>query len=202
MTDNFNDKAGEVNLLRVIRAFQDETFAKTNCMRIGIIKEVISTDIVKCLITNKKLMGTNNDGSSIWRNYPPIFARIFYLGSGGNGSAFPLTTDSPCLLLFNDREFDSFFKTGQISALNDTRMHSLTDAVCIPLFRPKQVTTYDIVGDNIDIIANNTLNFGAKTINLTGEQININGTLIINGTPFSSHKHSNGNEGKDTGGVV
>ena len=202
MTSSFNQFASQPTLLSVIRAFQEETFAKLNCMRIGIIEEVLSINEVRCSITNKQLMRTNDDGSSVWQEYPPIFARVFYLGSGGTGVAFPLTVGEPCLLLFNDREFDSYFKTGEVSPLVDDRMHSLSDAICIPLYQPTYADVFDVIADNIELSAGESITLQAETININASTININGELIVNGQPYLSHTHSNGNQGADTGGVV
>lgn len=194
MTNNFNELNNNISLLSVLRALQNETFAKLNCMRIGIIEEILPNNEVRCSITNKRLMNTNTDGTSVWQEYPPIFAKVYYAGSATNNITYPLTIQTPCLLLFNDREFNSYFETGEISTLSDLRMHSLSDCICLPLFIPQQVETLTISGD--------TVNISAKTINLNGETININGQLIINGTPYLDHIHSNGNQGADTGGVV
>lgn len=194
MTDNFNGLTNQPTLLTVLKMFEHQIFAKLNCMRIGIIDEILDNNEVRCSITNKKLMSTNADGTSVWRDYPPIFAKVYYMGSGNNNITYPLTIQTPCLLLFNDREFDSYFQTKQVSALNDLRMHSLSDCICIPLFIPTAAETLTIKGD--------TINLSATTINIEATTINIDGELIINGEKYLEHVHSNGNEGANTGGVV
>ena len=194
MTDNFRDLTDEPTLSSVLSAKQKETFARLNCMRIGIIDEILPNNEVRCSITNKMLIDTNPDGSCVWQNYPPIFAKVWYMGSGETGINYPLTVNSPCLLLFNDREFSSYFKTGQISTLVDLRMHSLTDCICIPLYM--QVATNEL------LLKANTICLSAQTINLTAETININGTLYINGQLYTEHTHSNGNNGAPTGGIT
>jgi hypothetical protein len=143
--DNFND----IDLLQVIRAFQQETFAKLNVMRIGIIEEVLVDNEVRCSITNKKLIKTNPDGTSTWRDYPPIFAKVWYMGSGLNGIDFPLTVNTPCLLLFNDREFTSYFDSGKISPLANTLMHDLSYCVCVPLYQQTSSKDFNISTDGV-----------------------------------------------------
>lgn len=201
MTDNFQAYTNKPNLYMVLKAFQDETFAKLNCMKIGVIDEILENNEVKCSITNKMLMQTNSDGSSVWQNYPPIYAKVWFMGSGETGINYPLSQGSPCLLLFNDREFESYFKTGQVSTLCDTRMHSLNDCICIPLYMALPDNTLTLKAETINQTAT-TINLTATTINLNAETININGELIINGQPYLNHAHSNGNEGANTGGVV
>lgn len=194
MTDSFNSLVNTPNLYMLMKAFQNETFAKLNCMKIGIIDKILPDNKVQCSITNKKLMGTNPDGTGIHKDYPPIIARVYYMGSGNTGINYPLSVGSPCLLLFNDREFYSYFSTGEVSPLSDTRMHSLNDCICLPLYMSANSGDLSLNAETITLSAN--------TINLDASTININGNLIINGTPFVDHVHSNGNEGANTGGVV
>lgn len=193
--DNFNQLVNDPTIFSVIKAFQAETFAKLNVMRIGVIDEVLADNEVRCSITNKKLLKTNPDGTSTWRDYPPIFAKVWYMGSGSSGIDYPLTTGTPCLLLFNDREFSSYFDSGQVSPLANTLMHDLSYCVCIPLY---QATA----GADFNIKTTGVLNINAPTINLTASAVNITGTLTINGQPYLSHTHSNGNEGAPTGSVI
>ena len=195
MTDNFNQLVNDPTIYSVIKAFQAETFAKLNVMRIGVIDEVLADNEVRCSITNKKLLKTNPDGTSTWRDYPPIFAKVWYMGSGSSGVDYPLTVGTPCLLLFNDREFSSYFDSGQVSPLANTLMHDLSYCVAIPLY---QATA----GADFNIKTSGILNINASTINLTASAINITGTLTINGQPYLSHTHSNGNEGAPTGSVI
>ena len=194
MTDNFNNFTNQPVLLTVLKMFEHQIFAKLNCMRIGIIDEILDNNEVRCSITNKKLMSTNTDGTSVWKDYPPIFAKVYYMGSGDNHISYPLTVSTPCLLLFNDREFDSYFQTGQVSTLNDLRMHSLSDCICIPLFIPTDNQALTIKGG--------TINMNATTINIEATTINITGELWINGQKYVAHVHSNGNQGANTGGIV
>ena len=194
MTDSFNTLVNKPSLLTVIRAFQQETYSKLNCVKLAIIDEVLTNNEVRCSVVNKRLMRTNTDGSSVWKNYPPIIAKVYYMGSAGTGIDYPISANTLCLLLFNDREYDSYFATGEISPLSDTRMHSLNDAICLPFYQSANTGDLTLKGDTI------TLN--ATTINLNATTVNINGELIINGKKYLEHTHSNGNQGNPTGGVL
>ena len=193
MTGDINEfLMKDVDAQDYVRAIQQETFARLNCMRIGLINQILPNNEVQCLITNKKLMGINKDGTQIVRDYPPIYAKVWYM----MGIDFPLEEQMTCLLLFNDREFDSFFATGQVSPLSDLRTHSFNDCVCIPFYRPVQDGNYNIEAK--------TINLTAETINLNGsDTININApNVMINGIKWEDHKHGNGNQGQNTTGVV
>ena len=167
--DNFNQLVNDPTIFSVIKAFQAETFAKLNVMRIGVIDEVLTDNEVRCSITNKKLLKTNPDGTSTWRDYPPIFAKVWYMGSGSSGCDFPLTTNTPCLLLFNDREFSSYFNSGQVSPLANTLMHDLSYCVCIPLYQATAGADFNIKSaTKLNLTATTSATILSPTINLTG----------------------------------
>lgn len=166
--DNFNQLVNDPTIYSVIKAFQTETFAKLNVMRIGVIDEVLADNEVRCSITNKKLMATNKDGTSTWRDYPPIFAKIWYMGSGANGIDYPLTIGTPCLLLFNDREFSSYFDSGQVSPLANLDMHSLSNAMAIPLYQATNDGKFNIKSANVNVGATSSATILSPAINLTG----------------------------------
>lgn len=191
---DFNIFADSTSLDSVFDTFETYLFQKLNVMRIGIIQEVLENNTIRCSICNKKLLKENKDGSRVWGDYPPIYAKVWYMGSGSTGINYPLTIGTPCLMLFNDREIDSYFDTGEISTLQDTRTHSLNDCIAIPLYQSNS-------GIDFNISTSGDININAKTINLNATTININGQLIINGKPYLEHTHSNGNQGASTGGI-
>ena len=117
------------------------------------------------------------------------------MGSVASGIDYPLTTGTPCLLLFNDREFSSYFDSGQVSPLANTLMHDLSYCVAIPLY---QATA----GADFNIKTSGILNINASTINLTASEINITGTMTINGQPYLSHTHTSAAAGSPTSGVT
>lgn len=167
--DYFNQLVNDVDIYQVIKAFQTETFAKLNVMRIGVIDEVLADNEVRCSITNKKLIKTNPDGTSTWRDYPPIFAKVWYMGSGSSGIDYPLTTGTPCLLLFNDREFSSYFDSGQVSPLANVRMHDLSYCVAIPLYQATAGADFNIKSaTKLNLSATSSATILSPAINLTG----------------------------------
>lgn len=217
MTDNFNNYANNPTLKHILDLKQFETLSKINCMRIGIIQSVNGLE-AECLITNKKTLGTNANGLSEAKEYPPITAKIYYMGNSENNINYPLLQNQPCLLLFNDREFTSYFETGEVSICKTDELHSLNYAICIPLAQPTQDNNFNIYStQNVNITSDKDLNINAKNINLNADtitltstdnttikasKINLNGQLYINNAEYLSHTHSNGNQGNPTGGVI
>lgn len=208
MTDSFNNFANVPSLMKILDMKQFETMAKINCLRIGIIQSVNGLE-AECLITNKKTVGINANGVSEVVEYPPITAKIYYMGNADNNINYPLLIGQPCLLLFNDREFSSYFSTGEVSTCCTDELHSLNYAVCIPLAQPEQDGNFNITTtNNLNITANtanltaNTVNIKATTINIEGSTVNLQGDVYINGLKFEEHTHSNGNMGNPTGSVI
>lgn len=189
MTSNFNEySSNQINLETLLNLKQEETFAKLNCMRIGIIQEILDNNTVICSITNKKTLSTNSNGTQKVVEYPPIYAKVYYLGGGNISLNYPLSVGSPCLLLFNDREFYSFFQTGQISPLDSYRMHDLSDCICMPLSLQPPTTNLSI--NNV----NGAIEINASSINLNTENLYINGKL------YKAHTHTD-SQGGTTSGV-
>lgn len=179
--ENFTQYAEEPSLSGAFDKFETYLFQKLNVLRLGVIQEVLENNQVKCSFVNKRLVRQNKDGSQEWAEYPPIYAQVWYMGSGATGINYPLQVGQPVLMFFADREIDSYLETGEISILQDLRMHDYNDCIVIPLYRPQPVE--------------NTLTIAANNIELTG-------TLTINGQPYLSHTHTNGNQGSPTGGVI
>lgn len=107
-----------------------------------------------------------------------------------------------CILLFSDREIESWFINGGNNTQAYPRMHDLTDAIAIVGIRslPNMI---GILTDCLHLFyGNSNLQIKNNNIDVNAETININGNLVINGKPYLDHTHSNGNEGNPTGGVI
>lgn len=89
---------------------------------------------------------------------------------------------SECLVHFNDRDIDNWFKTGEVYKPNTTRLHDLSDGfVTLRPYSKVKVFTYyenglEIKNGNTVIHLNND-----GTIDVTGSTITFNGNVIVNG---------------------
>ncbi|TDI74594.1 MAG: hypothetical protein E2O82_03685 [Betaproteobacteria bacterium] len=52
--------------------------------------------------------------------------------NGSKGITFPLEPDTPCLLVFSQRSIDDWVKDKVETEVQDTRLHDISDAFCIP----------------------------------------------------------------------
>ena len=220
--DKFTQFALPADLTQIQEISNSNTAQEMNCVRIGVIQEFYPENLTaQVRLVGKMLTGLNPDGSQILKEYPPIYAKVCYCNPF---CTFPLTQGMECVLLFNDRELETWFINGGSNIQAYPRMHDLTDAIaivgirslpqmiqiltdCLHLFYGQsdlQLKAQQAVlnSPQIDLNGTNVLNATSATITLEGDTININGNLVINGQAYTAHTHSNGNEGNPTGGVI
>lgn len=191
--NKFNQLGSTPNMGQIIKTSGLNIASELNCMRIGIVQEFYPDDLtVQVQIAGKKQVGLNPDGTQIVREYAPIYAKVCYCNPF---ITYPIKQGDECILLFADREIESWFINGDINPETHPRMHDLTDAVA--LFGIRSIPNMiQILNDCLHLF------FGNSSIELTKNGVNINGELTINGVPYLEHIHSNGNQGANTGGVV
>lgn len=108
-----------------------------NCHAIGTIQSFDASEQTARVTLNYKQVLTVADASGKYvlqqKSYPPLDRVPVVVMQGGGGSlTFPITTGDECILLFNDRDIDNWFKSGSTTAPPTTaRTHSLADAVAI-----------------------------------------------------------------------
>lgn len=205
--NKFSQYSLPADLTQTLQASGSKTATQINCMRIATVIEFYPENLTaQVKLVDKKLVGLNPDGSQILQEYPPIYAKVCYCNPF---CTFPLTQGMECILLFNDRELETWFINGGSNIQAYPRMHDLTDAVAIFGIRSLPMMI-NILTDCLHLFYENSslqlkeaeTDLNSTTINLTGDTININGNLIINGQAYTAHTHSNGNEGNPTGGVI
>lgn len=198
--NKFNQLGSQPDLGQIIKTSGLSVASELNCMRIGIIQSFNAENLtVQVQIAGKRTIGLNPDGTQRVRDYATIYAKVCYCNPF---ITHEITPGEECILLFSDREIESWYINGDNNPEAYTRMHDLTDAIAIVGIRslPKMI---EIIRDCLNLFyGESNLKIDGSSITLNAENININGTLTINGTPYLSHIHSNGNQGANTGGVV
>jgi hypothetical protein len=141
-------KAGMRDLLNQLK---DEIFLEMNCHHIGIIEsfDPVNQTATVQVAYKKTIRVREPDGKYVDkpRDYPLIAdCPVVVLGGGGGALTFPIKQGDECLLLFNDRSINGWFENGQISVLQETRKHALTDAIAIVGVRSlaKSLSDYDV----------------------------------------------------------
>lgn len=174
MSLNFNQLSSKIDFLQYSRSIEQVIKKTLNCCRIGIVEEFYADTLTaKIQIANKMLVGLNNDGTQIIKDYPPIFAKVCF---GNPNITEPLYKGLAGIVLFNDREIESYFINGEVNPLSYERMHDITDALFIPAL-------YSFVNTNNANYVANCLNmfYGNSYIQIADGTITINGNLNITG---------------------
>lgn len=179
----FQQLSSTPDLIQILDGVSKKTAYELNCMRIGIIQEFHPDNLtVDVLIANKKTTGLNSDGSQTTRNFALINAKVCYCNPF---ETFPLKQGDECILLFSDREIESWFINGDVNPLGYQRMHELTDAVAIVGIRslPKMI---QILADCLNLF------YGESNIALSEDHINIT-SPTVQASNFQAMNGASGN---------
>lgn len=140
-----------------------------NCVKIGIIQEFYPENLTaQVLLSNKKLIGLNPNGTQNIKDYPPIYSKVCYCCPF---VTYPIKKGDECVLLFSDRELETWFINGQTNGDKYPRMHDLTDAIAIVGIRslPKMI---QILADCLNLF------YGNSNIALSEDHINITSSTV------------------------
>ena len=168
----YNSFSPEPNWIQTLDGVTKKTGYELNCMCIGIVNEFFPDDLTAdIVIANKKTLGLNEDGTQIVEPYPLIRAKVVYCNPF---ITFPINPGDECVLLFADREIESWFLNGDVNPEGYPRMHSKTDAVAIFGIRS--------LPNMISVLTNCLhLFYGSSDIQIKDSQIDINSALNIVG---------------------
>lgn len=179
----FKDLKNEPDLMSTLKVFEDALkYNAINCCRVGIVEEYnAETRVAKVIIANKLTLSQNDDGSLVTQNYSPIYAKVLFFGWGNIGITHPVLQGSEGILLFNDREIESWYINGNINPLAHDRAHSKTDAIFIAglLSLPNMIATLQ---NCLHLFYNLTdVKLSDNGVQVTGNT-NITGNTTITGT--------------------
>lgn len=167
IANKFNYMTATPDLGAVLKYTNNSILQKLNCIKPAIVQSFDAESLtVNVQIAEKKIIGINKDGTNKVADYPEIKAKICYACPF---ITYPIEQGQECLLLFSDREIESWFITGQAQTPSYTRMHSITDAFAIFGIRsiPQMIT---ILADTLHLF------YGNNSIKLS----DTNGTQITN----------------------
>ncbi len=106
---------------------KQEIFFGLNCPQVGIIDSFdAATQKASVRIAVLRVVPTGQIAYPLLTDCPVYFPR------GGDAyMTFPVSAGDPCLVLFNDRDLDNWFTTGNVVAPNSQRAHSLSDGLVL-----------------------------------------------------------------------
>jgi hypothetical protein len=117
-----------------------EAFSLLNCHQLGTIEAFNPTTQTATVSLNIKLkFGDQLVTYPVLKEVP-----VFVLGGGQRVVTVPIIKGDTCLVLFNDRDIDTWTKTGATSTPASDRQHDIADGLALVGFRSKAnpVTTY------------------------------------------------------------
>lgn len=177
--NKFNQMATTPDLTQTLKLQGLNTASQLNCMRVGIIQEFYPEDLtVSVLLANKRELGINPDGTQKVRDFAPITAKVCYCNPF---ETFPLKQGDECILLFSDREIESWFINGDVNPEGYTRMHDLTDAIAIVGIRslPNMI---NILADCLNLFyGNSNIALSENLINITAKTVQAANFQAMNG---------------------
>jgi hypothetical protein len=196
---NFPDLAVYTETLK-----EDVLYNRLNCVRIGKVVEFNPTDCtVQVQIAQQYIKSFDNNGIPISEDFEPIRAKVFFMGNANMGFTYPLNIGDEGLILFNDRELESWYLTGESVPPQYIRSHHITDAIFLcGMHSLVNLPSYS--AGCLNLYYNGTrLEISDSGVNVTGNlnvsgSITATGDIVAGGISLMNHVHGNGNEGQDT----
>ncbi|RTL04649.1 tail fiber protein [Candidatus Dependentiae bacterium] len=113
--------------------------SELNCCSIGTIQGFDSSNQTATIQINflREVRGavastTDNPDGIVKLSYPLLVKCPVMILSGGTARlTFPIAVGDTCMVLFCDKDMDTWFTTGQINVPNSPRTHDLNDAIAI-----------------------------------------------------------------------
>lgn len=185
------------DLRALLNAHRDEIFASLNCHQTGTVVSfdaekqtaVVSTNARRVIYDRPKTENGELPQTPRIIDYPLLTDVPVFFASGGNARlTLPITAGDTCLLMFNDRDIDAWWASGQVVEPNSPRMHSLSDAMAIVGIRSQANKVDDYEAKNA------VLRFGDSIVRLQPDgkievisgagaaiRLNEDGTLVASG---------------------
>lgn len=139
MNERIIGPTSEPELLTLLDQVKRQTTLAINCVQIGTIESYAAlTNTAKVKINFQLKMG---NGEII--EYPLLDdCPVFTLSGGNSFVSCPIANGDNCIVLFNDRNIDNWYLTGETTTPADTRAHSIADGIVLvginPINDPKQ----------------------------------------------------------------
>lgn len=138
MDRNLRPLVGDPSERDLLDLVKREIAFEFNCHAIGTIQSFNAAEQTARVTVNYKQVLTVADPvtkkySLQQRSYPALDrVPVVVLQGGGGALTFPIAAGDECILLFNDRDLDNWFKSGATTSPPTTaRTHALADAVAL-----------------------------------------------------------------------
>lgn len=149
-----------------------------NCVQIGIIRAFDpATQLANIEIAMKQVKVIQGDGTKILENYPLLMeCPVFVLSGGGSFISLSVAPGDTCIVLFNDRNIDTWVNSGLVAEPGTSRLHDMSDAFALVGIKPASAPITNYLADGIRIF------FGTNaSIDMTDDGITMNGNVTVKG---------------------
>ena len=161
---NFQPTA-QPQLRDILDRVKGDTSKSINCIQIGKIAAFnAAKNTVEVEIQSRRQMA---DGEVI--DFPLLTdVPVFILSGGASHVSMPIEVDDPCIVLFNDRDIDTWWLSGKKDVPNSNRAHSIADGIALVGIRPQS--------DLITLGANPGVFSTDKKVSIKGVGAEVDGT--------------------------
>lgn len=138
----------EPDLKDVLNQHKDEIFASFNCHLLGTIVSFDAATQTASISVNfqRAVFNKQVDANAVSNQAQPttpnvvsfpvlVQCPVMVYSGGGGYMSMPIGAGDTCLVLFHDRDIDSWYASGATTIPNSNRMHSLSDGLAIVGFR-------------------------------------------------------------------
>lgn len=157
------------SLASLLDLHKKNTMAQINCHQVG---EIVSFNPSTQTAEVQIKMTYIRNGEI--KSYPLILDCPCIVLCGGNGRiTLPIEKGDSCLVLFNDRDIDNWYSSGQTMPPRTNRTHAFADAIALVGLRNKQNQISGYFADGVEI------KHGNSSIKLKDGYIDIKGNVNV-----------------------
>lgn len=144
-------KLTDPTLRDLLNLHTKEVMLELNCHAIATIQRFDSEKQTCTATINYKQTffqgGTDGEYKPVLKDYPILLdVPVIILGGGAARVTFPIQKGDYCVIMFNDRDMDSWIQSGQIGPNASGRLHSFSDGIALVGLYPASapMTGYDM----------------------------------------------------------
>lgn len=179
-----NKAPTDPTLADLLNLFRKQLMLDFNCHHVGTIQSFDpAKQTCRATINYKKTFFQQNPKTKTYDavlvDYPILIdCPVIVLGGGSSALTFPIAQGDECLLLFNDRDIDNWFQSGQTGPVATPRLHSFSDGIALVGLRSavKVLQNYD---SSRAVLRNGNalVGVGASLVKIANNQYTLNGLL-------------------------
>lgn len=174
------------NLKDVLDQLKRNIFLNLACHHVGTVQSFdkdkqTATATINYKKTRYRLNSSTETYQPVLIDYPILAdCPVVFLGGGKSAMTFPVAKGDECLVLFNDRDIDNWFKGGNGAPVATPRAHSISDGIILVGVRSlaNVLTSFD---DTRAVLRNDKamVGVGASLVKIANDQYTLN-TLLQN----------------------